>query len=153
MGPVFDHRRVPREVVQWILLIAATFIAGCLTIGLLPGHQSSVVALGVWINVSMALGIGAVLTWRGTPERLFCAAGLGAVATVLGWDLLSFTQQEIQGLGGLGFVPLDAIALPVAGLGMLLLLGVGAALGGIGRVLSTRCPCGRWQPRFGSPFP
>jgi hypothetical protein len=149
-----DHR-VPPAVVRWLLLVASTFVAGCLTIALLPSHQASVVDVGVCINVAMAIGIGVVLAWRGSPQRLFCAAGAGAVVTVLGWDLLTFTQAQIRGLGGLVFIPLDAIALPVAGLGMVLLVGVGAALGGIGRVclLSTRWPCRRWRPRLSPPTP
>jgi hypothetical protein len=101
----------------------------------------------------MAIGIGVVLAWRGIPQRLICAAGLGAVATVVGWDFLSFTQTEIQGQGGLGAIPFDVFALPIAACGMAILLGVGAALGGIGRLFATRCPCVRWLPRLGSPHP
>ena len=153
MDTPVDQRRVPPTVVQWLLLITATFVAGCLTVSLLPSHQATVVNVGVLVNVAMAIGIGAVLVWRGRPDRLFCAAGLGAVVTVLCWDLLTFTLAEIQGGGGLGVVPVDVIALPVAALGMVLLLGAGAAVGGIGRLLTTRCPCKRWQPRLGSPIP
>lgn len=144
--------RDPYAVLQWLMLIAATFVAGCLRIGLLPSHQKTVINIGVCINVAMAIGIGVVLTWKGTPQRLFCAAGLGAVVTVVGCDVLSFTLGVIHGQYGLGFIPFDVIALPIADLGMLILLGVGAALGGIGRVLSTRCPCQRWFPRMGFPF-
>jgi hypothetical protein len=139
------RRRVPAVVAQWLLLIAASFVAGCLTIALVPSHQSTVVNIGVCTNVAMALGIGFVLAWRGIPQRLFCAAGLGAVATVVGLDVLSLTQTEVQGQGwGLGAILLDIFAFPIAVLGMLILLGVGAAVGGIGRVLATRCPCRRW---------
>jgi hypothetical protein len=155
MDSGIPHPRVPPAVVRWLLLVAATFVAGCLMIALLPSHQASVVGIGVCINVAMAIGIGVVLAWRGSPQRLFCAAGVGAVVTVVGWDFLSFTQSEIQGQGGLGAIPLDVIALPVAGLGMVLLVGVGTALGGIGRscVLSTRWPCRRWRPRLSPPTP
>jgi hypothetical protein len=149
----FGLRRVPQAVVQWLLLIAATFVAGCLAIALLPGHQATVVKIGVWGNVATAIGMGLVLAWKGSPQRLCCAAWLGAVVTVIGWDFLSFTFEEIQGHGGLGAIPFDVVALPVAALGMLILLGVGAALGGIGRLLGTRCPCARRLPRIGSLFP
>lgn len=155
MDPSPEYRRVPPTVVRWLLLVTATFVAGCLTISLLPSDQVTVVNMGVLVNVVMAIGVGAVLVWSGRPDRLFCAAGLGAVVTVFGWDLLTFTQAEIQGVDGLGVVPLDVIALPVAALGMMLLLGAGAALGGAGRVLTTRCrSCSRrWQLGLDSPPP
>jgi hypothetical protein len=139
-----DYRRVPAVVRTWLLLIAASFVAGCLTIVLIPSHQSRVVNIGVGINVAEALGIGAVLAWNGIPRRLVCAAGLGAMVTVAGWDLLSLIQAEVQGQGwGLGAIPLDVFALPIAAIGMMLLLGVGAAVGEIGRLAISRCPCGR----------
>jgi ABC-type sugar transport system permease subunit len=94
-----------------------------------------------------------VLTWRGIPQRLICAACLGAVVTVIGYDFHSVTQTEIHGEGGFGVILFDAFFLPLALSGMAFLLGVGAALGGIGRLLSSRCPCGRWLPRLGSPIP
>src|ERR1700680_674574 len=118
MDPGFDHRRVPPPVVQWLLLIASTFVAGCVMIALLPSHQASVVDIGVYVNVAMAVGIGVVLAWRGSAQRLFCAAGLGAVVTVLGWDVLTFTQAEIQGIGGFGVIPFDVVALPIAAVAM-----------------------------------
>jgi hypothetical protein len=153
VGWTFDHRRVPPAIVQWLLLISATFVAGCLTIAAEPSHQATVVNIGFNINVAMAVGIGVVLAWKDIPQRLFCAAWLGAVVTVVGWDFLSFTQEEIQGQGGLGAIPYDVVALPVAALGMVILLGVGVALGAIGRVLRSRCPCGRWLPRLGYRVP
>jgi hypothetical protein len=153
MDPVLGHHRVPPVVVRWLLLIAATFVAGCLTVAILPSHQMSIIDIGVDSNVGMAIGIGVVLAWRGITQRLFCAAGLGAVVTVLGWDVLTCTQAVIQGQGGVGVIPFDVIALPIAALGMAILLGVGAAVGGIGRVLSRRCPCGRWLPRLGALIP
>lgn len=151
--PFLDRRRVSLLVVRWLLLIAATFAAGCLTMALLPNRQATVFNIGVYINVAMALGIGVVLAWRGIPQRLICAAGLGAVVTVVGWDFLSFTESEIQGQGGLGVIPSDIFALPIAACGMAILLGVGAALGGIGRLLSGRCPCRRWLQWLGPPIP
>jgi hypothetical protein len=153
MDPGSHHHRVAPAVARWLLLVAATFVAGRLTMALLPTHPASVIDIGVCINVAMAIGIGGLLTWRGTPERLSCAAGLGAVVTVLGIDLLLFTQPGIRGSGWLGLIPFDAIALPVAGAGMLFLVGVGAALGGIARLLSTRWPCRRWQLRLSAPTP
>jgi hypothetical protein len=147
------HGRVPPSVGQWLLLIAGTFVAGCMTIAAFPGNQAGVVDIGVYANITMAVGIGVLLAWTGNAHRLFCAAGLGAVVTVLGWDVQTFTQAEIQGQGGFGVVPLDAIALPVDALGMVVLVSGGAAIGGIGRLLSLRCPCGRWQPRLGSSTP
>jgi hypothetical protein len=149
----FGFHGVPHAVVQWLLLIAATFVAGCIAIALLPSHQATVVNIGVWGNVAMAIGMGLVLAWKVLPQRLCCAAWLGAVVTVIGWDFLSFTVEEIHGQGGLGAIPFDVVALPVAGLGMLILLGAGAALGGIGRLLGSRCPCGRRLPRLGPFFP
>ena len=47
-----------------------------------------------------------------------CAAGLGTVVTVLGWDLLTFTQAESRGVGGFGVILLDVFALPIAAVGM-----------------------------------
>ena len=139
-----DDRRFPPVVRTWLLLIASSFVTGCLAIVLLPSHQARIVNIGVSINVAMALGIGAVLAWNGIPQRLFCAAGLGTLATVAGWDVLSFTQAQVQSQGsGLGAIPLDIFALPIATLGMTILLGAGAAIGGIGRVVASRCPCGR----------
>jgi hypothetical protein len=146
---LLDHRRVPAVVRTWLLLIAASFVAGCLTIVLVPSHQSRVVNIGVGVNVAMAFGIGAVLAWNGMHRRLFCAAGLGAIVTVVGWDLLSSVQAKVQGQGwGLGAIPFDVFALPVAAIGMLILLGVGAAIGGIGRLLFSRCPCRIWPRRL-----
>ncbi len=157
VGQITEHRfglrRLPHAVVQWLLLIAATFVAGCLAIALLPGYQATVVKIGVWGNVAMAIGMGLVLAWKRLPERLCCAAWLGAVVTVIGWDFLSFTVEEVHGEGGLGAIPFDVVALPVAALGMLILVGVGAALGGIGRMLCARCPYGRRLPRLDSFFP
>jgi hypothetical protein len=143
------NRRVPLVVIQWLLLIASTFMAGCLFIVLLPHYQPTVVTIGVYGNVAMALGISVVLTWKGLPQRLFCATGLGAVVTVIGWDFLEFTLSETRGLGGFGAIPLDVIALPIAILGMTILLGVGAAIGGVARILAARCPCGNWLPKLG----
>jgi hypothetical protein len=145
-----DNRRVPVAVRKWLLLIAASFVAGSLTIVLIPGYQAWIVNIGVCVNVAMALGIGALLAWNnGVPQRLFCAAGLGAVVTVAGWDLLSFTQAEVQGQGwGLGAIPLDIFALPIAAVGMTILLGSGAAFGGIGRFVDSRCSCGKWPRRL-----
>lgn len=144
-----DRRRVPAVVRTWLLLIAASFVAGCLTIVLMPSHQSRVVNIGVCINVAMAIGIGAVLAWNEIHRRLFCAAGLGAVATVVGWDLLSYTQVGVQGQGwGLGAIPLDVFALPIAIIGMTILLGAGAAIGRTGRLLVSRCPCRIWSRRL-----
>ncbi len=151
VDPRFDRRRVPLVVVQWLLLIAATFVAGSLTMVLLPSHRAKVFNYGVFINVAMAIGIGVVLTWRGNPRRLICAAGLGAVVTVVGWDFLSITQTEIQDQGGLGVILLDVFFLPIALCGMAILLGLGAALGGIGRLISSRSPCGKWLPWLGPP--
>jgi hypothetical protein len=149
-----DRCRVPFVVVQWLLLVAATFAAGCLTIALLPSDQAAVCWMGVYINVAMAIGIGAVLTWRGIPQRLICGAMLGAVVTVVGWNCLVFTLTEIQvGHPGFGVVVFDIFALPVAACGMAILLSVGGALGGIGRMLSSRCRCGRSLPWLGSPIP
>ncbi len=143
IDPHFDRRRVPLVVVQWLLLIAATFVAGCLAFTLQPRDQATVFVIGVFINVAMAIGVGVVLAWRGIPKRLICAACLGAVVTVIGYDFLSVTQTEIHGEGGFGVILFDAFFLPLALSGMAFLLGVGAALGGIGRLLSSRCPCGR----------
>jgi hypothetical protein len=144
-----DDRRVPVAVRTWLLLIASSFVTGCLAIVLIPSHQARVVNIGVCVNVAMAMGIGAVLSWIGAPHRLLCAAGLGTVATVEGWDLLSVTQAEVQGQGwGLGAIPLDIFALPIAALGMTILLGAGAAIGGIGRLIDSRCPCGKWPRRL-----
>lgn len=153
MDPVFDHRRVPPAVRQWLLLITASFVAGCELVVLIPSHQALVVQLGVGVNVALAVRTGAALVWQGMPGRLMCAAGLGAVVTVLGWDLLTFTQAEIRGLDGIAVLPLDVFALPIAAVGMTALVGVGAAIGGIGRVLSGRCTCRILQPRFGSSIP
>ena len=144
-------RRIPLVVIEWLLLIASTFTAGCLLIALLPHYQSTVVAIGVYGNLGMAVGVGGVLTWKGLPERLCCATGLGAVATVIGWDFLEFTLSETRGVGGFGAIPLDVIALPIAILGMTILLGVGAAIGGIARILAARCPCGNWLTNLGPP--
>lgn len=153
MDPVLGHRRVPPAVGQWLLLIVASFVAGCEAIALIPSHQGLVVEAGVCVNVAMAIGIGAVLVWQGGPGRLMCTAGLGAVVTVLGWDLLTFTQAEIRGLEGIGVVLLNVFALPIAAVGMTALVGAGAAIGGIGRVLSSRCPCRFLQTKFGHPIP
>jgi hypothetical protein len=135
------RRRVPLAVVQWLLLIVASFVAGCEAIALLPSHEATIITWGICTNVAMAIGIGVVLTWKGISHRLLRTAWLGAVVTVIGWDLLNFTLGEIQGQEGLGAIPFDVVALPVATLGMLVLLGVGAALGRIGRLISGRCPC------------
>jgi hypothetical protein len=92
--PPFDHRRVPPSVAQWLLLIVATFVAGCEMIAIVPRRQVLIVDIGVDVNVAMAIGIGVLLAWRGSPQRLFCASALGAVVTVLGWDALTFAQAR-----------------------------------------------------------
>lgn len=76
----------------------------------------------------------------------------GVVVTVVGWNSLSFTLEVIRGQVGLGAVAFDVIAVPVATLGMMILLGSGAAVGGTGRVISARCRYGRRLPRVGSPI-
>jgi hypothetical protein len=147
-----DNRHVPAPVRKWLLLIAVSFAAGCLTIALLPSHQARVVNIGVGLNVAMAVGIGAVLARMEIPERMFCAAGLGAVVTVAGWDLLSYTQAEVEGQGwGYEAIPLDVFALPIAAFGMLVLLGAGVAIGGFGRLVVSRCPCDKRSQRLRSP--
>lgn len=139
------RRRFPAVVTKWLLLIVASFVVGSLSIALLPSQQSIVVNIGVGINVAMALGIGFVLAWTGAGRWLACAAGLGSVVTVMGWDVLNLTQAEVQGQGwGLGAIPLDVFALPIAALGMTVLLGTGAAAGGIGGLLAARRPCRKW---------
>jgi hypothetical protein len=145
----FDHRRVPPAVVLWLLLIAVTFVVGCGAIALSPSHGTTIVQTGVCINVAMAIGIGMVLTLKGIPHRLCGATWLGAVVTVIGWDLLSFTLGEVQGHADLGAIPFDVVAFPIAALGMTILLGVGAAMGGVGRLVGSRCSCGERLAKIG----
>jgi hypothetical protein len=145
----FDHRRVPPAVVRWLLLIAVTFVVGCGAIALFPSHGTTIVQSGVCINVAMAIGIGVVLTLQGIPHRLWGATWSGAAVTVIGWDLLSFTLGEVQGHAALGAMPFDVIAFPIAALGLTILLGVGAAMGGVRRLVGGRCSCGERLARIG----
>jgi hypothetical protein len=129
---------VRRVIVTWLSLIASSFVIGGALIVTVPSLPT--VSIGVWTNVVMAVSVGAVLGWTKRWRQLPTFVLAGAVVTILGVDGLVLTPPGGSVFLG-GVIAFDVIAVIMATIGMSLLLGLGAIVGAIGRVLDSRCHC------------
>jgi hypothetical protein len=129
-GPPERRRLIPTPVVQWLILIAATFVIGGVACLLFPSAVEGIVGVGVIANVALAVIMGVVVGWRMALDHLPAAIGAGAVVTVIGTDCLYP-----------GLIPFDAVALVIAVIGMSVLLGIGAGVGTVARGVRSGCRC------------
>jgi hypothetical protein len=151
---------ISRTVVWWLLATACTFLLGFLILDFFPRASSPTWGGGIGTNVGMAVALGVFLGWTRQWIQVLVASIFGSFVVILGLDLLFLapTPTENTHLGLIGMVLFDSVTVVVALVGMMILVGLGALIGALTRVVS-KCRClakfanqiresgGRWCPR------
>jgi hypothetical protein len=111
------------EIPCWLAGISMSFLIGLAMLRGLPGWSTQIFDIGTLVNVSMALVLGGLLTYR-DRHWLTVPAGIvvGTVATVAWLNILGFSVGSDVGVS-------VAIELVFGYIGMSILVGSGALLG------------------------
>lgn len=123
----------------WIASVWLSVAVGIVLIRLFPSVIT--VPAGVCLNVGMAVAMGVALGWVRRWCDVLIAVAAGASASVLGIDALIVLGARDEGWTAAVLGAFDAIALPIAAIGLSVLLAVGATIGSTARWSSERCRC------------
>ena len=111
------------EIPCWLAGISMSFLIGLATLEGLPSWSTQIFDIGTLVNVSMALVLGGLLTYR-DRHWLTVPAGIvvGTVATVVWLSVLGFSVGSDFGFS-------VAVELVFGYVGMSVLVGSGALVG------------------------
>jgi hypothetical protein len=135
--------RISKVLLCWLLAVSISFLIGFLLLALVPAVSGATWGVGIVFNVSMAVGIGIFFGWTRQGLQILLAMVLGAVATVLGLDLLLLVPSPTENahFGLLGYAAFDGVAVVIALFGMVILIGAGALAGVIAHFVLSRSGC------------
>lgn len=119
------------EVPCWLTGISASFLIGLVMLRAAPAWSGQIFDVATLVNVSMAMALGGLLTWRDHWLALPVATVTGTVVTVAGLNVLGFSVGTDTGIS-------NAVELVVGYIGMSVLVLLGAFFGCVGRSVE-RC--------------